>query len=353
MAGGPSRHAASPAAAAAAGGHGARRRPGAALRARARDRGSPSGDLDLAFALLWAVGIACALGAAYQAKFHRLAALMLLGGAGLVTCVSFVWLSAPDLALTQLVVETVTTVLLLLGLRWLPKRIEGIGPGGRWTRHDAMVSRPRLRHRGRRRSGTGDAGLRGDDAAGTRQHLALFRGERLHARRRHQHRERHPGRLPRLRHPWRDHGARRRRADRLRAAAAVPPGPREHPGPRTAARPGRLRRGPSGSQKGDTVKDAMAVPALHHGAAVPGDRRRRRVPAPARARPARRRIRRRHHHGGRVHPAIHGSRHDLGRGAPAGLARALDGRRPPAGGRHRGRRLAVRPPVPDLVFLLC
>ena len=86
------------------------------------------GDLDLAFALVWAVGIACALGAAYQAKFHRLAALILLGGAGLVTCISFVWLSAPDLALTQLVVETVTTVLLLLGLRWLPKRIEGIGP---------------------------------------------------------------------------------------------------------------------------------------------------------------------------------------------------------------------------------
>jgi multicomponent K+:H+ antiporter subunit A len=91
---------------------------------------SPS-DLDIAFALIWAVGISCALGAAYQAKFHRLAALILLGGAGLVTCLSFVWLSAPDLALTQLVVETVTTVLLLLGLRWLPKRIEQLGPGGR------------------------------------------------------------------------------------------------------------------------------------------------------------------------------------------------------------------------------
>jgi multicomponent K+:H+ antiporter subunit A len=77
------------------------------------------------------VGIACAIGAAYQAKFHRLAALVLLGGAGLVACVSFVWLSAPDLALTQLVVETVTTVLLLLGLRWLPKRVEEIGPAGR------------------------------------------------------------------------------------------------------------------------------------------------------------------------------------------------------------------------------
>ena len=56
------------------------------------------------------IGGACAIGAAYQAKFHRLAALILMGGAGLVTCITFVWLSAPDLALTQLLVEVVTTV---------------------------------------------------------------------------------------------------------------------------------------------------------------------------------------------------------------------------------------------------
>ncbi len=37
---------------------------------------------------------------------------------------AFVWLSAPDLAITQLLVEIVTTVLILLGLRWLPKRVE-------------------------------------------------------------------------------------------------------------------------------------------------------------------------------------------------------------------------------------
>lgn len=101
---------------------------------------APRTTIDLAFAVLWAVGVACALGAAYQAKFHRLAALILLGGAGLVTCISFVWLSAPDLALTQLVVETVTTVLLLLGLRWLPARIPNWRPptwperGIRWYR---------------------------------------------------------------------------------------------------------------------------------------------------------------------------------------------------------------------------
>jgi multicomponent K+:H+ antiporter subunit A len=78
---------------------------------------------DLGFALVWIVGAACALAAAYYAKFQRFAALVCLGGAGLATCLSFVWLSAPDLALTQLIVETVTTVLFLLGLRWLPKRI--------------------------------------------------------------------------------------------------------------------------------------------------------------------------------------------------------------------------------------
>lgn len=86
--------------------------------------------VDPVLALVWAVGAACALGAAWQAKFHRLAALVLLGGAGLVTCVTFVWFSAPDLALTQLLVEVVTTVLLLLGLRWLPKRFEVPGAPG-------------------------------------------------------------------------------------------------------------------------------------------------------------------------------------------------------------------------------
>src|SRR5690606_12265866 len=79
-----------------------------------------------------------------QAKFHRLAALILTGGAGLVLCVSFVWLSAPDLAATQLLVEVVTTILILLGLRWLPKRIQGLSPEAplarlrRWR--DALIA---------------------------------------------------------------------------------------------------------------------------------------------------------------------------------------------------------------------
>ena len=77
-------------------------------------------------AVVWIVGAACAVAAAVQAKFHRFAALMLTGGAGLVVCMTFVRMAAPDLALTQLLVEVVTTVLLLLGLRWLPKRVPGV-----------------------------------------------------------------------------------------------------------------------------------------------------------------------------------------------------------------------------------
>ncbi|MCL2524049.1 MAG: monovalent cation/H+ antiporter subunit A [Betaproteobacteria bacterium] len=82
----------------------------------------PATALDPAFALLWMVGAICAVAAAWQAKLHRLAALILAGGAGLATSLTFVWFSAPDLALTQLAVEVVTAVLILLGLRWLPKR---------------------------------------------------------------------------------------------------------------------------------------------------------------------------------------------------------------------------------------
>lgn len=80
------------------------------------------------FAMLWVIGATCAVAAAWQAKFHRLAALMLASGAGLVCCITFIWFSAPDLALTQLVVETVTTVLILLGLRWLPLRSATVQP---------------------------------------------------------------------------------------------------------------------------------------------------------------------------------------------------------------------------------
>jgi len=50
----------------------------------------------------------------------------------------FVRMSAPDLVLTQLLVEIATTVLLLLGLRWLPKRIPF-----EWTLAGARAALPR------------------------------------------------------------------------------------------------------------------------------------------------------------------------------------------------------------------
>ncbi len=97
------------------------------------------------FVLLWLIGGACALGAAWQAKFHRLAALTMLGVVGLVVCITFAWFSAPDLALTQLSVEVVTIVLFLLGLRWLPKRAEPevdlVALRARWRRRrDLMIA---------------------------------------------------------------------------------------------------------------------------------------------------------------------------------------------------------------------
>ena len=56
--------------------------------------------------------------------FHRdrLLALVLLGVVGLMVSAGFVYLSAPDLALTQISVEVVTVILLLMALNFLPRR---------------------------------------------------------------------------------------------------------------------------------------------------------------------------------------------------------------------------------------
>ncbi|MDX9740507.1 MAG: monovalent cation/H+ antiporter subunit A [Gammaproteobacteria bacterium] len=97
------------------------------------------------FAAMWAIGCACAIGAAWTAKANRLVALVMVGGTGIVTAMTFLWLSAPDLALTQLMVETVTVVLILLGLRWLPPRSMEAGVplsiGARlWRTRDALIA---------------------------------------------------------------------------------------------------------------------------------------------------------------------------------------------------------------------
>ena len=69
----------------------------------------------------WAMLVAatCALVLLHR---NRFLALILIGIVGLMVSVGFVYLSAPDLAMTQFTVEVVTIILLLLALNFLPNR---------------------------------------------------------------------------------------------------------------------------------------------------------------------------------------------------------------------------------------
>ena len=69
---------------------------------------------------LWVV-LACAATALVVGHHDRLRAVVLTGVVGLVVSLTFLGFSAPDLALTQLSVEIVSTVLLLMGLALLPQ----------------------------------------------------------------------------------------------------------------------------------------------------------------------------------------------------------------------------------------
>ena len=75
--------------------------------------------LDAGGAALALIGAAGTIGvvAVYR---QRLLAVLMMGAVGLAVCLGFALLSAPDLALTQLLVEVATVLLLLLALRWLP-----------------------------------------------------------------------------------------------------------------------------------------------------------------------------------------------------------------------------------------
>jgi multicomponent K+:H+ antiporter subunit A len=70
------------------------------------------------------------------AVFHRrrLVALVMLGVVGLVVTLAFVHFSAPDLALTQISVEFVTIVMILVALHLLPKNSPRESPGLRRVR---------------------------------------------------------------------------------------------------------------------------------------------------------------------------------------------------------------------------
>ena len=69
----------------------------------------------------WIMLVAASLGLAVLHR-SRLLSLVLIGIVGLMVSMGFVFFSAPDLAMTQITVEVVTLVLLLLALNFLPNR---------------------------------------------------------------------------------------------------------------------------------------------------------------------------------------------------------------------------------------
>lgn len=69
----------------------------------------------------WAALVASTI-AVVRARRQRYQALIFIGINGLIIALGFVYLSAPDLALTQIAVETVTILLMLLALNLMPKR---------------------------------------------------------------------------------------------------------------------------------------------------------------------------------------------------------------------------------------
>ena len=86
----------------------------------------------------WAMLVAATCGLVIMHR-QRLLALILIGIVGLMVSVGFVYLSAPDLAMTQFTVEVVTIILLLLALNFLPNQTPVESTTLRRTR-DAVVS---------------------------------------------------------------------------------------------------------------------------------------------------------------------------------------------------------------------
>ena len=88
--------------------------------------------------VLWAMTlIACAW---LALKHHdRFQSVVVTGVVGLVSALCFIGFSAPDLALTQLTVEAVSTVILLMGLALLPRQTPVESSTGRRLRDGALA----------------------------------------------------------------------------------------------------------------------------------------------------------------------------------------------------------------------
>lgn len=86
----------------------------------------------------WTLLIAATLATALDSH-NRLRALLFVSVIGLVVSLAFAVLSAPDLALTQISVEAVTVLLMLLALNLLPKQPPVISSHARKTRDAAIA----------------------------------------------------------------------------------------------------------------------------------------------------------------------------------------------------------------------
>ena len=87
----------------------------------------------------WAILIAGAV-AVVMSETRRFLSLIYISIIGLIVSLAFVYLSAPDLALTQISVEVVTILLLLLALNLLPKAPRSISSLPRRVRDGALAS---------------------------------------------------------------------------------------------------------------------------------------------------------------------------------------------------------------------
>lgn len=101
-----------------------------------------SAGVNPAFVSVWLIGILATVATTVFYR-QRLTALLMLGIVGLVVSLTFVYFSAPDLALTQLLVEVATIILMMLSLRWLPEptNLQHAATDSAWRRgRDAVVA---------------------------------------------------------------------------------------------------------------------------------------------------------------------------------------------------------------------
>ena len=94
--------------------------------------------IELAPAAGFALLVAAAIAATVLHR-QRLLALLLVGIVGLILSAGFAYLSAPDLALTQITVEVVTVALMLLALNFLPNTSPSESPRLRKARDAALA----------------------------------------------------------------------------------------------------------------------------------------------------------------------------------------------------------------------